>query len=44
MRDAGYSDSEIIEAVAFVALNVFVNYFNLVAKTDVDFPVKAKAA
>ncbi len=34
----GYSDSEIIEIVASVGLNVFENYFNLVAKTELDFP------
>ena len=44
MRYAGYSDAEIIETVAFVALNLFVNYFNLAAKTEIDFPLKAKAA
>jgi AhpD family alkylhydroperoxidase len=44
LRDAGYSDSEIIEIVAWVALNVFDNYVNLVAKTDMDAPAKARAA
>lgn len=44
LRHAGYSDSEIVEIVAYVGLNVFANYFNLVAKTEIDFPVKAKAA
>lgn len=38
VRAAGYSDAEITEMVAHVALNVFTNYFNLVAQTDVDFP------
>ena len=38
VRKAGYSDAEIVEIVANVALNVFTNYFNLVAQTDIDFP------
>jgi uncharacterized peroxidase-related enzyme len=39
VRDAGFSDGNIAEIVALVALNVFTNYFNEVAKTDIDFPV-----
>ena len=35
---AGYSDSETIEIVANVGMNVFENYFNLVANTEVDYP------
>jgi uncharacterized peroxidase-related enzyme len=35
---AGYSEKEIAEIVANVALNVFTNYFNETAKTVVDFP------
>lgn len=38
VRDAGYTDAEIVEIVASVALNIFTNYFNHVAGTDVDFP------
>lgn len=38
VRDAGYSDGEITEIVAHVALNIFTNYFNHVAQTVVDFP------
>lgn len=38
VRDAGYSDAEIVEIVANVALNIFTNYLNHVAGTDVDFP------
>ncbi len=38
VRAAGYSDKEISEIVANVALNVFTNYFNETAKTVVDFP------
>ena len=38
VRDAGFDDGAIAEVVASVALNVFTNYFNLVADTDIDFP------
>jgi uncharacterized peroxidase-related enzyme len=38
IRAAGFSDGEIGEIVAHVALNVLSNYFNSVAQTDVDFP------
>jgi uncharacterized peroxidase-related enzyme len=37
-RSAGLTDGEIAEVVAHVALNVFTNYFNHVAATDIDFP------
>jgi uncharacterized peroxidase-related enzyme len=37
VREAGYSDAEVAEIVANVALNVFTNYFNLVAETETDF-------
>ena len=37
VREAGYSDAEATEIVATVALNVFTNYFNLVAGTETDF-------
>ena len=38
VRAAGYDDGAIAEVVAHVALNVFTNYFNHVADTDIDFP------
>ena len=38
-RQAGYTDGEIAEIVANVALNLFTNYFNHVAKTEIDFPL-----
>jgi uncharacterized peroxidase-related enzyme len=38
VRRAGFSDGEIAEIVANVALNVFTNYFNNTAEVDVDFP------
>src|SRR5262249_39593188 len=38
VREAGFGDGVIAEVVAHVALDVFTNYFNNVAQTDVDFP------
>jgi uncharacterized peroxidase-related enzyme len=38
VKTAGYSDGDIAEIVANVAVNIFTNYFNHVARTDVDFP------
>lgn len=38
VREAGYSDAEILEIVGNVALNIFTNYFNHVCDTVVDFP------
>lgn len=38
VRKAGFGDAEIAEVVAHVGLNVFTNYFNQVACTDLDFP------
>ena len=37
-RAAGFGDEAVTEVVAHVALNVFTNYFNNLAETDVDFP------
>jgi uncharacterized peroxidase-related enzyme len=39
VRDAGFTDAQIVEIVALVAENSFTNYLNEVAKTDIDFPV-----
>ena len=39
LRHEGFDDEEIVELIACVALNVFRNYFNLVAGTEIDFPV-----
>lgn len=37
-RVAGLDDAALAEVVAHVALNLFTNYFNHVAETDIDFP------
>jgi alkylhydroperoxidase family enzyme len=43
VKEAGFSDGDIAEIVANVAINIFTNYFNHVARTDVDFPRVAVA-
>src|ERR1700677_5013149 len=37
-RQAGVTDGEVTEVVANVALNIFTNYLNHVAQTEIDFP------
>jgi uncharacterized peroxidase-related enzyme len=39
VKAAGFSDAQIVEIVAVVVLNVFTNFVNNVAQTDIDFPV-----
>ena len=39
VRAAGYTDGEIAEIIAHVALNAFTNYFNRAARPDIDFPL-----
>ena len=41
VRKAGFDDGAIAEVVASVALDIFTNYFNLVAETKIDFPEAA---
>ena len=38
VHDAGFSEGEIAEIIAHVALNVFTNYFNIATDVDIDFP------
>ncbi len=39
VRRAGFDDAQVVELVAHAALNVFTNYLNHVAETEIDFPV-----
>ncbi|WP_424984312.1 hypothetical protein [Microbulbifer sp. S227A] len=39
-RLAGLTDADIVETVGNVAANIFTNYLNHVADTDIDFPVR----
>ena len=39
VRAAGYDDGQIIEIVLHVALNVWTNFINETAKTEIDFPL-----
>lgn len=44
LRSQGYDNGEIVEIVGHIALNLFTNYFNHIAGTEVDFPVAAPLA
>jgi uncharacterized peroxidase-related enzyme len=39
IKNAGYTDAQIVEIVQHVALNIWTNYVNNVAQTTIDFPV-----
>jgi uncharacterized peroxidase-related enzyme len=39
VRLAGFTEAQVIEITAAVAVNVLTNYINNVAETDIDFPV-----
>jgi uncharacterized peroxidase-related enzyme len=38
VKAAGYSDAEVVEMIAHVALNTLTNYVNEVLGTEIDFP------
>ncbi len=38
VRTAGATDAEIVETIALIVLNIFTNYTNNVARTQIDFP------
>lgn len=39
LRHVGVTEAEIVEIIANVSLNIFTNYFNHLAGTDIDFPL-----
>jgi uncharacterized peroxidase-related enzyme len=39
VKAAGFTDAQIVEIVAVVAENIFTNFLNIVAQTEIDFPV-----
>jgi len=44
LQDAGFTDAEVVEVIAQVALNIFENYFAAVAQIELDFPRVAQLA
>ncbi|MDG4719062.1 MULTISPECIES: carboxymuconolactone decarboxylase family protein [Thalassospira] len=44
VKAAGYSEAELVEIVAHVALNTLTNYLNEAFDTPIDFPVVSAAA
>jgi len=43
VKDAGYTEAQVIEIIAVVVENVFTNFVNNVAQTEIDFPVVSAA-
>jgi uncharacterized peroxidase-related enzyme len=39
VRDAGFTDGQIVEILAVTAESIFTNLLNVVAETDIDFPI-----
>jgi len=39
VREAGFSEEEIVEIITHVGMNLFTNYFNHIAETEIDFPL-----
>lgn len=39
VKSAGVSEGEVGEIIGHVAMNVMTNYFNIVANTEIDFPL-----
>ncbi|MGF6413658.1 carboxymuconolactone decarboxylase family protein [Paraburkholderia sp. MM5482-R1] len=39
LKEAGYTDAQIVEIVVHIALSVLTNYANVVANTEIDFTV-----
>lgn len=39
VKEAGYTDAQIVEIVVHIALSVLTNYANVVTNTEIDFPV-----
>jgi alkylhydroperoxidase family enzyme len=37
LMEAGFADGEVAEIVAVIALNIYRNYFNLIARPEIDF-------
>lgn len=43
LRNSGFNDEEVVEIIAHIGLNIFTNYFNHIADTEVDFPFVSTA-
>jgi uncharacterized peroxidase-related enzyme len=43
LRSVGFSDAEIVEIIAHIGANIFTNYFNHIAETEIDFPLISTA-
>tara|TARA_B100001989_G_C24476635_1_gene432168 strand:- start:144 stop:689 length:546 start_codon:yes stop_codon:yes gene_type:complete len=39
LEEAGFGSQELVEIMAIISINIFTNYFNHVAGTEIDFPL-----
>ncbi|MEM9064820.1 MAG: carboxymuconolactone decarboxylase family protein [Planctomycetota bacterium] len=44
VRDAGFSDAEVLEIIAVTTFNIFTNFVNIATQSDVDFPMVSNPA
>jgi alkylhydroperoxidase family enzyme len=42
-KAAGFDDAAILEVLTNTVLNIFTNYTNHIARTEIDFPVVPRA-
>lgn len=40
VKAAGYTEGQIVEIMAQISLSIFTNYVNIVASTDIDYPMR----
>jgi len=38
VKQAGYTETEIVEIISQVSLSIFTNYMNIISATEIDFP------
>ncbi|UPK68837.1 carboxymuconolactone decarboxylase family protein [Chitinophaga filiformis] len=43
VKAAGYTEGQIVEIMAQISLSIFTNYVNIVASTDIDYPIRTCA-
>jgi uncharacterized peroxidase-related enzyme len=39
LRDAGFSDRQLVELIIYIGLSATANYLNKIARTEIDFPL-----
>lgn len=44
LRDAGFTEGQIVEVIFHIGVNILTNYFNHIVETDIDFPAVSATA